>query len=1770
MADAKVGLVLALDGEKEFSAALQSATESVRLARASLKQVEEQYKGNANSLQALIDKDKALRDIENALKNQRSAADAGLTKSNENLHKIATALEDYRQKIDGAKASLSTLTAGTDAYKKQEKALEDLESAYARERAEQQREIQSYTRYQTAITKANTALTKVGKEIEDNNQYMDEARNSADGCATSIDSMGKKVKTAGDAMQEAGSDAESFGKILEDKLWKQFTKEKLVELAISAVKRLGRAMADAAKETMKVGMGFEQQMSKVAAISGATGREFDQLRDKAKDLGQNTVYSATEAGEAMQQMALAGWTTNDIMSGIDGVLALAASSEMDLGQAAEYVTDNLNAFGKSAEYSGRLSDIMATAMANSSMTTEELGEAYGKVAASAGAYGFKIEDVTAVLMNMANSGKKSGEAGTALNTIMVRLATNTKDCADALEEAVGHDVVYDAAGNMRSLSDILTDLGGVWDTLTVKEKNALAAQLAGTKQSNALNTIMAGMSDTAEKAGKSFGDYLDMLEKCNGAAKDMSDTMLNNLTGDVTLFNDALSGLAIELYDNYLSGPARSIVQTLTTGINGITDAIKPQRSELESFISEISASNDEVQRTLSNAQGILDNAAADTATLEAYKDILLELNSQESLTEFQKYQVANAVSALSGSIPELGDAFDEATGKISLTNDELERLFGNAERSVMQQALLDAQAESMKAYADAQINKAKADSAAQKALEEYNEASNFTVSAEETALGVMTDSEKAWNAKAITLSEAKIAQEEADKAVEEAAEQIRIENEALAGLKEEYGLADDSTSDFTAGQEQAAETAVEVSEEIRTAYEDMQSAVSKAIEGSVSMFEKFSGGSEIGLQEVKENLQSQIDGITAWKENMETIGAQAGEGISQEFYDYLVSMGPEAANLVAQLADSITNETDDFKEISDKWTEAMSLGDNTDAIVEATQAGKDYASALAEGLAGSASEVESAVQTMTEGISSEIEKAAEESGQSAEQITEEVAGAIEDGTGEVESAAEAVAEAVYDGMSSNTDSFSDVGVQMMRGVASGIQAGGSDAVAAAVDVATKALAAAKQVLGIRSPSRKFRDEVGKQMVAGMAFGIKDNTSLASKQAANMSMKVFNAASSWLNSYKKAHSASIADEAYYWSEVIKHVKKGTKAYSSAISNMMSASLKESGMNNSEVSTAAKKIANNFNVSWMKETGSGKNKKKVKKDAEDYYSDVYSAASKYAKNMQTLYDWSDEAELAYWTKVQAKLKKGTQAWYDAQAQIKSAQKNVAKSAEDARKEAEEAEKAAADAAKALLTATAQNQSTILDYWKTYNRVSKKAEMEYWAQARMQFAEGTDERIAADKKFFDARQSFYNDLKKLDDDYASDYQDILDDLKDKVDDLTQTYTDSVKESKNAILSSVSLFDEFDVDGFDADTLLRNLETQVEGLALWEQKLEELKQKGISTDLYDYLVEQGPDAAANIYSIASMTDEQLKRYQELFSQRDALAQSQAVKNNESLLKDTNDAIAEARRDADTALSDLNKTYRDNLSELTEGVSASLMGMLSQAGSIGEEAVATLFAAFSDDGTAAYSVSSTTDRISDELSMLIPQAQTIGEQALQGILDAFGNSALINNAAQDSVDSIVRAFQMAADIHSPSRLFRGEIGYNITAGVAEGITDGTEEAILSAQNVVADTLSAAQEELMDQERGLQDAVAGISTGGISMLNGLTKQYNPQTVVNVDNSGVVSILAQMISTMQDTVEAIGRMSIVLDSGDTVGALSDKMDVALAENSIRRKRGRRR
>ena len=304
---------------------------------------------------------------------------------------------------------------------------------------------------------------------------------------------------------------------------------------------------------VKVASSFDSAMSEVKAISGATGTQFTQLRDKAIEMGAKTKFSATESAEAFKYMAMAGWDTKDMLNSISGVMNLAAASGEDLGTVSDIVTDAMTAFGLAADGTTKVlkngynvevsnaehfSDVLAEASSRSNTNVSLMGATFKYVAPIAGAMGYSIEDTAVAIGLMANAGIKGEQAGTALRSTITRLVKPTKESGTVMD-ALGISVT-NSDGSMKSLDSILKQLRSSMSGLTEDQKASYAAMLAGQEG-------MSGLLAIVNASDEDYNKLSESIANCTGASQEMADTMQDNLGGAVTLLKSALESAGITI-----------------------------------------------------------------------------------------------------------------------------------------------------------------------------------------------------------------------------------------------------------------------------------------------------------------------------------------------------------------------------------------------------------------------------------------------------------------------------------------------------------------------------------------------------------------------------------------------------------------------------------------------------------------------------------------------------------------------------------------------------------------------------------------------------------------------------------------------------------------------------------------------------------------------------------------------------------------------------------------------------------------------------------------------------------------------------------------------------------------------------------------------------------------------------------------------------------------------------------------------------------------------
>lgn len=384
------------------------------------------------------------------------------------------------------------------------------------------------------------ALQREIIETEEELKRLQEQAATTSTSLAKIDEVGQKMESVGNSIAGAG--------------------KSMMPLTL-AIGGVGTA-------AVKTAADFDAGMSQVAAISGATGDDLEALRDKAREMGSKTKFSASEAASAMEYMAMAGWKTGDMLGGIEGIMNLAAASGEDLATTSDIVTDALTAFGLSAEDSGHFADILAAASSNANTNVSMMGETFKYCAPIAGALGFSAEDTAEAIGLMANAGIKSTQAGTALRTIMNNLTGEVKISGKAIGDVT--IATTNADGSMRDLSNILADCRTAFSGLSESEKAQAAETLVG---KNAMSGFLALMNAAPEDIDK----LSNAIDNCDGTAESMAATMQDNLAGQLTILKSQLEELAIS-FGEILMPAIRSIVshiQGFIDKLNGMDESQK-------------------------------------------------------------------------------------------------------------------------------------------------------------------------------------------------------------------------------------------------------------------------------------------------------------------------------------------------------------------------------------------------------------------------------------------------------------------------------------------------------------------------------------------------------------------------------------------------------------------------------------------------------------------------------------------------------------------------------------------------------------------------------------------------------------------------------------------------------------------------------------------------------------------------------------------------------------------------------------------------------------------------------------------------------------------------------------------------------------------------------------------------------------------------------------------------------------------------------------------
>ena len=932
-------------------------------------------------------------------------------------------------------------------------------------------------------------------------------------------------------------------------------------------------LAGAGAAAIKVAADFDSGMSKVQAISGATGEDLEKLRDKAREMGAKTKFSASEAADAMSYMAMAGWKTGDMLDGIEGIMNLAAASGEDLATTSDIVTDALTAFGLKAKDSGHFSDILAAASSNANTNVSLMGETFKYVAPVAGALGISAEDTAEAIGLMANAGIKGSQAGTSLRSILTRLATDAGASSKSLgalgvlTKELGVDF-YDANGKVRDFGIFLNDARKQWKTLSEEDASRFAKKIAGEEGISAWLSMM-------NAAPEDIAKLSNAISNCDGVAQEMAETMQNNLQGKLTILKSQTEELAIG-FGTELMPIAQDLVGLASSAVqkfSGLNDGTKKfivyaglaaaAAGPLASVLGNVTTGIGSMISTLGGAATAFSAAGGGAAGLGAAITSIIDPAGWVvlGLTAVTAAGIAlyAATRDANKGARELGEAFKGAMESANRFSSAIHNascvsstftatLNGGFDMSDIEQKISDVQSKITKITAKATQERRNLTKKEIKQLEDYFKELNELTEQQFEYYGnnlsalqsiAESDIEMTDQMAQNLLSEAQSFRKQA---LDEAMKAYR---ERLALLKTTYGEESEEYKNAAAQEK-------EIYEQRITNTNDAYSKIAAAVTSSYS--EQNVAESEYFIQLKKHNkdiseetsrheaeilrlktdmslnfVERLIAEQKEYKKHSDTMDA-----INQELVDNFDASAQQQIGtwlaLVAETEASGGEISSETKEMVSSISQAMSdLPDDAKESMQNTWLGmkKELEAAYPELYAAAESDADSIINAVDKalGIASPSRVMMEKGRYTIEGFRR----GLEDKKPDAERSITGIMESML--LAAGSVSFTGIGGNIVGGILKGINEKKPSLITSAASLAASAAAAAKRALGINSPSRVMM-EVGRLTAEGLEVGLTQGAKGLYETASAISLETAEAlggiSSPGLN-YANVHSMNYGD-----------------------------------------------------------------------------------------------------------------------------------------------------------------------------------------------------------------------------------------------------------------------------------------------------------------------------------------------------------------------------------------------------------------------------------------------------------------------------------------------------------------------------------------------------------------------------------------------------------------------------------------------------------------
>lgn len=1019
---------------------------------------------------------------------------------------------------------------------------------------------------QDAAESVQDAVDNIVESVEEAGESAAEA--VEDAMSDVADSVSDAAKDVGDSASDIG---DSIGDGFEEGTDQASTAIDALAQALGAagVTASVKAITDALMGCTQASMEFETAMAKVGTIADESQKPLGDMRNEILALSGETGKSVGELAEATYQAISASVATESAVDFVGTANKLAVGGFSDTTTAVDILTTAINAYGMSADDAAKISDVLITTQNLGKTSVAQLGASMGMVIPLAAAYNMDLEDLSASYALLTANGTQTAQATTYVKAALNELGSTSSVVGSTLKKQTGKTFAeLMAEGN--SLGDVLQVLADSVDGDTTAFNNMWSSSEAGvgmlsilnsgTSKYNSLVQSMEGstgaataafdkMSATGEFAQQRFqnatenlkiaiGDELapvlmelqqsgaDAMEWATEFVKEHPELVaaVTALAAALAVLAAALVGLlvvnqvskAFEAFSAALLANPFGLVALALVSLTAATvafgkvmkdrtsDAAK-NRKAIEQCRKSYNNLKDSIEEHEETAKENIKSAETEAATYQTLSDKLYDLANKTSKTAAEKAQMSAMVDQLNEAMPELGISIDETTGALNKEKSAVDAVID----SMKQQALASAYQEQVK---QAATDVAEAETQLSEARKVYNgllvesrnETQEYNKAMQDTGNMVESTSD-IYDAHGVKQTELNERLQEQKKVIEDLEGTYSEAQEKLSEASEKAGEYKVTTEETN---EAVSDSATEMSDEVKQAYEDMKTSIQNNLKGVVNAYEDFSGGEEVSAGDVVTHLKSAANGVDQWADNLITLAGRAGEGMTKEFFSYLVDLGPQSANLVKactemtkpQLQDAVAAYSESGGEAAEAYSEKFAaIITNWDSTGQeiVQKAGEVGEKSGKEHTEKAKSGIESGQKEVTEAA----KKGGEEAGKESQKAT---ADGIQQNSGQVSQAASSSIRKAEDAALGYYNGFYNVGANLMRGTVAGMTANSPAVEEAARAAVRNAVTGAKKEGNIKSPSRVMRDEVGKMLAAGMAVGIDEGSGDVEKSARNL------------------------------------------------------------------------------------------------------------------------------------------------------------------------------------------------------------------------------------------------------------------------------------------------------------------------------------------------------------------------------------------------------------------------------------------------------------------------------------------------------------------------------------------------------------------------------------------------------------------------------------------------------------------------------------------